>query len=523
MQNDQNGRPTIAGKSVTFWIVLGLFVVLLLTILSFFVQYWFVDIRYQAQDNLKIDQLKTQVVRGNGEEKDIFTAFGLAFVPRDSVQLATKGEGSETYTPLTNMPLLGVKEIVVRPQKQRAVEKIGANGLGCEITNVFGAFSYNCSNSQRIVRFNRPQKGPWEISIVNDTPVERYAPVRYKNGLLGFSYEDGRLLLEYSEPGVSLAKLATVPINTPEDADRDLMLITNKTDEKSPAFAIYNRKSGELFYYSDLKDDVEPKKFQRSVTADPVLDVSLCAMNEAQISCYFGPTTHPSDSPTETEHQKNKALPPTLETFSIQAAGEKPTTSVRLNTKGIDVLYMIKDSTLFGVSGEDLYRITQQGEILLTRADIGSVDGGESLSYVKDDKLYSYDTGTHETRLTFTSKHLRLGNVQSMGKTVLFNSFVSGATGTAAVPHTYEIKNAAAIFPRLEDTLPYADASLPISYMDYDNKRIYVKLIVGLISDQQTGRLSADPADLQRATYIVTERLRRDGFTKDKYDLIFDY
>ena len=525
MKTDENGKVTIAGKSIRFWVVVFALTILLLTILSFIVQYSFVKLTYQPADGLTTSKLKTQSLQDSGELKDVSTLFGLTLVPRGATQLVTTGEATETYTPLIDLPFIGITDVTIRPQKQRAVEKIGADGLGCEITNRYGDFSYNCSNAKRMLRFNRPEKGPWRVSIYRDSPIDQIGAVRYKDGLLSFHYEAGTLSVEYAEPG-TLIKSARVPINSPQDAERDLLLITDKTNKNSSAFGILNRQSGELYYYSELSDTVKPKRFQRKVASNWQFDASLCSMNSTNIYCYFGPITTPSDSKAETNHAK-EGIKPTLEVFPIASTSESPSLSTEVTgLPGVDSLYTISDGSLFAYSDEKLYSIRinrQPAAAQLINPQVSGVDNGKSLSFISKDRLYRYDTGTHEMRLVFASSRFRLSNVQVMGDQVLFNSFVNGATDSPSLAHTYLVSDAAVGASRLEDKLPYADNSLPVSFMDYDSTHIYTKLIVGITSDKKTGKMSADPGELQRATYIVTEKLRSDGLLKHNPKLIFDY
>ncbi|HYG84373.1 MAG TPA: hypothetical protein VD907_05880 [Verrucomicrobiae bacterium] len=524
MQVDNNGKVTIAGKSVQFWIVAGILVVFVLTILSLIVQYALVRITLQPETGITASKLTTKALETSGEEKAITTLFGYSLVPRGAAQLVTTGEDTETVTPIKSLPLFGATDIVVKPKKQRSVEKIGAEGSGCEIVNNYGVFSYNCTNLQRVLKFNRPNNGPWRVSIVDDSPVQQFNFVRYRDGNLTFSDESGNFSLEYREPGAPLATVAHLPINAPDDAERDLLLITNKTSKDHPGFAILNRQRGELFYYGDLKNGTNTVQLQRKIKINPSFDVSLCSMNTSQIACYFGPTSHPPDSHEATEH-KEKAILPTLEVFDTAGQHKNPSYSLPIDgLAGVDNLFMIKDGTLFAVSDEKLYRLERDGDRVkatLVSPDITSVDNGESLVYVRGDKLYRYDTGTHETRLVFASKNLRLGNVQAMGPQVLFNTYVRNGSGDTT--HTYMIEETARPATRLEDKLPYADRSLPIRLMDYSDSHIYVRLAVSVISDHRTGRMIAEPSEVQRAEYVVTQRLRNDGLLKHNPRLIFDY
>lgn len=481
---------------------------------------------YQVHDGIQDDGISSVVIDKDGSPKNLGGIFGFSIVKRSDATIVTKHGRAETRNTLHRLPWLGFKNITINLYEQREVEKIGSRGYGCELINDFGSFTYNCADPSKIAEIQRPSNGRWGMDIKKNKFYNKTA-VRYKDGFLSLDIDphtvDPVPEFIYTTPGVN--KITTSPTTAELESDSifDYTKITNTTDRKDSGIVLAEHKNGFLYYFKNINDN-KPAKFTRKTDVDLVFDLAVCSMTADTLYCYYGPGSLPPDSTEETEYREENPHG-YIETHSLSNPEQQPEAYKLDNVMGIDELHVTESGDVFAYRNDGIYGISlgngRAGAYLITE-DFTDLAVGSEMYYVGSSGLFRYDSGYSAAYLVFSSDNLRISSVSTYGDQVIFNSFVDSSELVQNIPHSYLLTDEPAADVRKEDFLPYSDGSLPIVSMDYDESRIYVHLQVDVISDHQTGQVTFDKKEFNRAKNIVETRLRKDGLLKGDVKTIYE-
>ena len=525
--DQKTGQPYLLGRSLRFWIITGIVVTLLFILMIVMLNFALVRISYDFAPEARRSAATIGFTNLNNQPvKPLMLPGGLALLPRSAAAVSVKTDTSETLAAVENLPFIGITNIPLSLRPQNQVSKIGADSAGCNMINQTGAYTYNCSSVNDIQRFNRPDDGFWDLKPAR-TGAQDTAYARYLDGFLTVEYpieDDGEIidspgLIRYVVPGGSTVS-RTLPEGFTKSKDDIVTITTNQANAADTTILLINLTTGEMAVASDWNHLSQPTRIAKQDDTDTRFDTILCTVSKIQITCYRGPNTvdHIDEEGNEEAHKKYRESHQKgkIETISLSDITQRNTYSISA-LEGIDSLYQATDGTLFAQSDQVLYLLSLQNSKLTSRVvstNVGNLGASNnSLFYTMDNGLYEYVTSEKSSYLRFRTKNLRTGSLSVYGNAVIFTAFqnVSDDNEDINLAHAFMLtsKVLGANEKRKEDILPYQNTDLPITFMDYDDDRIYVNLLP--VYQNSNGARSIDQTATLARSQSVIDKLRQDG------------
>ena len=532
--NPQTNQPQILGRSYQFWVVTGIIALALLVLITVILTYSLVRLDHSFADQAKPGQVKYSVTTQNGAATNAaILPGGFAFILRSATAITASTDSSSTTKTLPSLPYFSIPTVSLTLEPQQIMTNRGSQAKGCNIINEHGTFTHNCTNITNIERIQRPDNDYWDLSTER-AGYQGDIFQRYKSGFLVLQYPvigapAGAPRLEYTIPG-GKTEYITLPADFSQSENDNIVIITDQSSQSTDAYVVANTSNGKFLYMPSWQQSAQAKAFVRTTEINPIYDASLCSLNASQLACYYGPYEGSNDFDNEDDYKKyqdyRKSNPNGhIETTSLPV-GQSTTYTVR-DTPNASNIYQ-STSAIYLQAQDKLYALNISGnnaQARLIATGITSAGASQdSLYYSISNKLYQHLSSQQTTYLRFHTDSLESLNLSIYGDTVLANSFPSGAdnteTNTTATIYQLSSQKLAANQRHIQDILPYRDDSLGISFMDYDDSRIYISLLPAYTTDTQTGVRTINQEALQIRQNRIMDQLRQDGLA-DTYRIIF--
>jgi hypothetical protein len=535
MNNDPiTGQPLFLGRSLRFWIIFAVIVLVLAGVLGEFLTHAMLKISYTYADQAVQTNVtyRIQDNKGNNLSASKLPG-GITLVSRSAAKVIASDKDSTTIAMLSKLPQLSVLRVTLTLQPQRQVEHVGSGSLGCGLTNPNGTFTYPCTSLDSILKFNRPDNGIWDTSQDKNS-FEISAFRRFQDGFLGWLLPSNESTaaprLAYIVAGGSEQN---IPISagffsSPQDS---VYILVDQADSHDRAFAIMNITTGRIEYYRDYTQPQSVTRIDRQASFNAASDSALCSLGAHQLVCYYAAgkdtagklTTTPEGEPVPEAQQQAPPSPTSarysakVESISVDQPTQRTTYSLTAPA-AFNSIYQTSSGTLYLTSIDRLYQLYTAGKPTLRFvADNVSQAGasGGSIFYTTDAGLFEFHENAQTADLRFHSDHLRTVNLTTYGQSVLLNAYVNTAapdSDVGSTAHLYQLSNNILTIgqKRLEDYLPYDDPNLPKHYLDYDSSRFYISPDP-IFTNNPDGTRSIDFAATQSHVDMIKARLKSDG------------
>lgn len=420
----------------------------------------------------------------DGAGRNIFAIGSLALVSRDTALITATAGTLYTSVDVSPLPWFGIKNISIAVERDKNVEKVSGNNFGCSVYDpASGAFSsFSCGNPSGLFVYRTSDKD--DVSWRNEPSLrfpQAYNATVYHDGVLGIANHSEPWLF-YADAKANAVSRLQLPV---EGAAKDQLgstsVVADAADVFQPHFLLVDNSTGIVYFGQQNGSAVEYRKYEHKAPGYvPRFSTSGCILNGMTAYCYFGDSSASADSEGEDLHRTKSGDGMIVVIDFSQAT---PATKQYRVSKDqpIDHLYADSHGQLYGFTNGVIYSLTPKGEQLervVFAADVGAVSAGTSLYYVRDNKLYEYDSSDRSTHLRFASDNLRVSNINLFQKTAFINAYVKDAPNNTL--HTYKLLDEPNTTPgkRLVDKLPtYPKANqADIIDMDYSKDMIHVVL-----------------------------------------------
>lgn len=415
------------------------------------------------------------------------------------------------------------KDIKVRPfhisrmasviEPQKAAKKIARGASEC----LFGdpksietgtIYSYSCNQPPSL--FKNEYQGYSIKSVVSRTEESTVIdPQPYGSGLLFLRSGESENSLVYSDSnGEKIRGLGELGLD--QDPESYKLAVDGNI------IYLLDGSSGSLYTFQNIDGDVKKSELENLIKdredvytfrASKGLLYILTGYSEEEASDTFTNSTLSVFSTSKSVAQSRISLGSdgdSLIGFNIIKENLIGATSIKQTTK------------VFKIDNND---ISEQFSVENSNSS-AALD--ESLYVVVDGDIYKYNQKDNVLNLEFGSEKVRATKVQAIGEQLLFNGVVN--TESNAANQTYVLQKDSPISGtyRLEDQLPYGDKEAPVAWMDYFENNIYVVLALdSLRNDPRSGQYIYDQSEFNQKRKEVEEKLNKDGFTAEKYNITF--
>lgn len=456
---------------------------------------------------------KLSTISKTGKKSAVISLGSIAILPRDTDRIEAIQNGWQTSVDITPLPWVGIKEINIAVQRDRNVEKVSGDSLGCTVYDSVAAVtaSYSCSNPSGLYTYKTSDKN--DVSWGNEaylTFPQSYSVVPFKNGLLGITNSKTPQLF-YADMTTKAVTLPLLPQGMDASRLADISLIGN-TGPNPDRFLLIDRQEGTVYYGDATENAVSYRRF--ILDKKWLLGASVtCALYDEKAHCYVGGSTASPDSHDETEDHKDRT---DGRIVSIDFASDTVNyqQSAVPKSEPIDQLYVDGNQHLYGLARASLYSLDTQKAFVrrtIVTASASSVAGGKTLYYVVNGKLYELNSETRQTFLRFSSDLLKISTITQTDSQVFIDAHAVDAPAGSKL-HTYQLLTDENMTPgeRLVDTLnPYPSKDFPgIVNLDYHQKNIHV-VIPDYVEYDKNGKLvssvtGADIAKQEATAYLDT-------------------
>ena len=419
-----------------------------------------------------------------GDERSVFALGTLAVVNRDTALISASSGNLLTYQDISPLPWFEFKEVALTLDRDKNVEKVSGNNFGCSVYNKktqklstfscgnpFGLFTYKTSTTDGV---------SWENKPSLNFP-QSYNATAYHDGVMGIANNVSPWLF-YADANTN--KVSQVRLPVPGMSRSEISSISVVSDSANPTqanFLLVDHSTGIIWFGIQNGTDITYRKYEHKISDSSTRFASSnCTLVNTTAYCYFGNTSASPDSEGETIRYENSGdgVVDVIDFSSTNSTVKKFTVPKELP---IDRIYADKNGQMYGYTDSVLYTLKPNNnsfDRVVLASDVGSVSGGDALYYVKDNRLYIYDSSSKTTSMLFESRNLRLSSINLFGDTVFINAYIKNAPGNTL--HTYKLLDEANTTPgkRLVDILPiYPAANQPnIIAMDYTKNTIHVVL-----------------------------------------------
>lgn len=455
----------------------------------------------------------------NYKKTEVTTFFGISIIPKDTNFIEVSSSSMLTRHSLTDKPWFGIKEEDIALQSQYEVDKLGMEGIGCDLrlSSDSKPYSYSCSNPQSPI-----------LEFANKKELERSNTVSYDKYLYALArgiYPDGMLYINLS--GDEQATISHINPDGEIIKEKELdkyhrfRLFSNSI---SKMFMIYDTQDKNMLIYKDgLDGDFEERSMSELSGSDEDLILSDCSISNGQYACFF--TTPHSN------HDHSKETIPNQSHYDAPKDGvlviQNDTNHVVQDVHKAFSKICLRDGIITAQNEDYLYNldVNKPQEVGLLDYDVRSLNcDGDAIAYTKSNEVLQVEGLS--SYLLFNIDRFSISNINTQQDgSILFNTYIASTEDSASNQklHSYAINKEKIIIDtskRLEHLLPYNIVGMPIFDMDYNNDAIYINPRISVISDHQTGQTIVDQDELGNTKKIIEDKLRQDGLL-DRLDIVY--
>ncbi|MCA9334663.1 hypothetical protein KC953_00795, partial [Candidatus Saccharibacteria bacterium] len=431
----------------------------------------------------------------DGNESNIVSIGNFAIINRNVALLTVSSKDLQTSQNISPLPWFEIKKIALHLEHDLNADKISGNHLGCSAynkkTKEFSTFS--CGNPFGLYQYKTSSKDdiPWNNKQILNFP-QAYNAAAFHNGVLGIANNTSPWLF-YADINTKKVSQVRLPVaNMSRTSISSISVVPDSTNPNLTNFLLVDNSTGIMWFGMQNGLDVTYRKYEHKISDTQTQYLaSMCKLVSTKAYCYFGNTSASPDSEGETiRYELSQDGVVDIIDFSTKyPTAQKFTIS---KDTPLDDIYADKNGQLYGRTESTLYSL-QQNDTSLEKTvfakNIGAVSGGESLYYIKNNKLFQYDSSTKTTTMRFVSKNLRLSNINLFDKTVLFTAYIKGSNSTTL--HAYKLLDTANTNSdkRLLDIIPTSLPANESNIIDIDYSKSIIHVVLPNYVEYRAGKI----------------------------------
>jgi len=461
------------------WWRLVIFVGILIFLVSIFITHTFIIVTLAYPSGTK-DNIELTQVNQIGKESSVLRIGSLALIARDTGRLEGKVGRWQTTVDVTPLPWVGLKEVRLQIERDKNVDKVAGESLGCTIYNpdTDQIASYSCGSPNGLYTYttSRTDGVEWKNEAVLTFPPA-LTVASFGKGLLGIENSSSPQLF-YADPSTKTVTLPTLPGDF-NSSDLNSTNIVTDAVEPTDHFLLINANKGVVYFASRQGNDFTYQRYtpdKKWLTGAGI----QCVLRQKTAYCYIGSPSTAPDSHEETE-EHSKRTDGRIVTIEFKDSKVDYAVSVVPSSEPLDHLYIDDSRQLYAMTNSTLYSL-DNSQYQIRRnivAPIASaVSSGKTLYYVTDNRLFEFDNRTKATYLRFYSDNLKISTINQLSSRVFINAFIDSSRNN--VLHTYQLLQEQNTTPdeRLVDKIPtyLKPNDTPIISMDYYKDTIHIVL-----------------------------------------------
>lgn len=424
--------------------------------------------------------IELTLLNNNGRRSSIFHIGQFALIPRDTERIEGRIDSWQTSIDITPLPTFSIKEVKLIIERDRNVEKVSGQSLGCTYYNKISGqiLSYSCSNPTSLYSYKTSTTDgvPWKNESVLNFP-RSFAIAPFQTGLIGIKNANIPELFHVDaiSKNISLISLPNgyntndlkgTTIATDAISSTDHFLLINSVE----GVIYFATKNGDRYSYQNFKPD---KKWLTNA-------IIQCVLRQTTAYCYIGAQSASPESEEQTAEYATQS-DGRLVVINFKDSKVDVIASIVPKEEPIDNLYIDDNAQLYAVSQFTLYSInTSKGKVLrtITTPAVSAVASGKNLYYAADDRVFEFNSTTKATNLRFYSQNIRPSTINQIDGRVFINAFINNRRDNTL--YTYDILQEQNITPgqRLVDKIPIDPSINGINFisMDYYKNIIHIVL-----------------------------------------------
>lgn len=504
-----------------------------------------VKIYVTSSDGIAESNIKIFAKNSKGEDLRKLSFGDYLIIPKSTSYLSVYSEEdqAEIIVFTERLSLFNIQEYYADVKKQRAVEKISGDSLGCHVFGGGRTLNYNCGRPANL--FNYDTSGTnWnnKANVLFDNEI--ISINNYKDGFLYTYFDDPggdgvgiiseeRILPNPEEVGTEFSLYKLSYWNLLKDSQNDIKLpssdydlattaiVTDQTNKGSSGILLINRELSKLHYTDN--EGAEYSEFSFPDDFNYRFDILNCYLINTKAYCYYGIHDH-SDSYEQEEYNENNPK----HNIVIYDFSEQEVSQYKLRDTHVEEI-ILQDDEIYFVSENSLYHAELNNDKanyrLLIEGSISVSGAGKNSTLVMHNALYKI-TGTKLERL-FSSDKIDLTLVSTFDENIVVDGISNNKSSDLL--HSYKINNSISTKDnpgyRIVDIIPHEiGMSGALLSIDYYNSKINAKLKLDTISDRETGEYSyISQSQYDKARQEVQELITNSGISTENYDIIYSY
>lgn len=427
---------------------------------------------------------------------------GMVIIPRGSEDFEVTGDNSAKTLTRISQPWFGFtsKTIDLRPTKNASKVAFAADSELCVTYNKSQSaiLRYDCKNPSSLIESQTPTDSIWGERVVADLSyIEGQTLPAYLGGVIGITTAnaptpstDGH---SHDDQSVTITATSSENKNTykaPGDISADnlssLRLYTDSNSSSNPRFVLVDR-FGTIYLATPTEDGKESvyKQVSAPDTYNSAYNQTSCTVHDAEATCYRSRNT------TAVADGATALMQGTVEQLSFV---DGSVSSVKVQDSPQFTNIIRAGSVLYGVKDSDVFSLIKSGDAYVSTKiaqDATAIAGKDSLYYVKNGTVFSYDNVSHDSVQVFSSSNIKVMGLYAVdGKTFLFGTTKDSET----IIFAYELNDTNYDGKkRLIDVLPLAENTINEIYAnDFVGDKLFLQLYGDSIADDDVRQLFID-------------------------------
>lgn len=400
-----------------------------------------------------------------------------------------------------------------------AYENLSNTDCSTYNSNLKSLLSYNCLNPVALQSYTEQESGAWINKTVSKTNgssnLDKTKP--YMGGLLTinpsveYSSRDALIVhpgsgdesTDLPKPkGLTNAQMVTSAITTNRynPTDRNFVVIGS---DKIAYFGNFN--GGNLNYHTiaPLED------------LDEWHDKPSCNITEKIVVCYYKArnTGDHSDYSTPTEY---------ISVYDI--ATDKTVTKSLANEMSFERIYVTTNGDIYGRMFRNLYSLEEESNKYTAKildTTVTAAGAGESIYYIKNNRVYKYNKSSMQSELEFYSKNIAPSSIIVQDKVYILGHDKARSTSMYAYELTSE--DYTTLEPRIVDLLPVVndDSSITFEQQLVGNK---LSILMHLtVNREDSSNPAIDKDEFNKTRDAIERQIEKTGVDTSKLEIVYNY
>jgi len=473
------------------------------------------------QDNVKVYGYTIANIGSNTQKPTELSRSSVNIIPRSVNYFEASSGDTATIIGEQKLPFyIPFQSLNITLSSQKKLEKKYTGPFNCLAGDEQHIRSYSCTNPNHVFNYETSTL-PWSNESTTTVKDER-SLVHYKKGLLGLRHLAG---LRYDKPLVytDLTTNTKTYYPIPEEIAADVLNISSITpSDTNPNILLVASHRAKTFYIINIATNTIVKKINYPKEFEEDNSISCKVLNGEAI-CYIGKAVKSLDSAEvdASAEQKYLSKKSTIYRFTLEDSNTQVDAQILNENYYIKEIYTTSNGILYGLSDDNvLLKISEDGTSNIIARDVQSVGVADTLFFSRSNQLYKFEEKTTTSSLVFNTED-SISKVQSFDDNIYVSMFgTDSANQTTTNLYTFKLSN-----EDVDNNKPRSIISLnklPYIYsVDYNNKDIFVKLKLPIISDKSSGNILFNPKLRQEYIQRTEAEINKLPIEKASYRILY--